>query len=521
MKKKLAALTLAAAMLFTMIGCGDSSNQASGNEAASQNGSKTGTPGENTAEEYTTIKVSSVTFNNLSSVTESVEEAINTYIRENTDVPVQIDLDFYDAASYQQQYQMQIGAGEEMDLFWVLGLDDCISKGYVQPITDKVMELCPDAVAEIGEENLAPAAYDGEIYAVPVNRGYACHYYFIYRKDMLEAVGMKKEDIKTPEDVEEVLLKVKEAYPDMIPLAPLNMNAYYLDAMFTGANGARVDYLGSGRGFNSAMGCMIGEDFTVQNYYASDVFKKTVETAYRWRQEGLLTQDTSVSPDAAPDLLSAGRAFATWGGYANGADSIAKRFSLYGYEMDAVEISTPYIVTTSNAVMWGVASSCKHPDEALQALNLLLTDDTIINYVMYGLEGRDYVLSEDNVASFPEGVDISTVPYSLCSTSGLLNEIRQFTFQGDMASDKEYFVECNENSVKSPAYGFNFRSEEILSEVTACTNVINKYYNMLSNGEADPETTLPQFIAELESAGINRIIEVKQRDLDAWVAENK
>lgn len=515
MKKKLVALTLVAAMALTATGCGDSSNQ------ASNAGGSTSTTEAGAEKEYTTVKVSTVTFNNLSSETESVENAINTYIRENTDVPVQIDLDFYDAASYQQQYQMQIGAGEEMDLFWVLGLGDCISKGYVQPITDKVLELCPDAVAEIGEENLAPATYDGEVYAVPVNRGYACHYYFIYRKDMLDAVGVKKEDIKTPEDVENVLLKVKEKYPDMIPLAPLNMNAYYLDAMFTGANGAQVDFLGSGAGFNSAMGCIIGDDFTVQNYYATDVFKETVETAYRWRQEGLLTQDTSVSPDSAPDLLSAGRAFATWGGYANSAESIAKRFSLYGYEMDAVEISTPYIVTTSNAVMWGLASSSKHPDEALQALNLLLTDDTIINYVMYGLEGRDYVLSDDKVASFPDGVDISTVPYTLCSTSGLLNEIRQYTFEGDLASDKEYFVECNNNSAKSPAFGFNFRSDETLSEETACTNVINKYYNMLSNGEADPETTLPQFISELKSAGIDKIIEVKQRDLDAWVAENK
>ena len=123
MKKKLVALTLVAAMALTATGCGDSSNQ------ASNAGSSTSTTEAGAEKEYTTVKVSTVTFNNLSSETESVENAINTYIRENTDVPVQIDLDFYDAASYQQQYQMQIGAGEEMDLFWVLGLGDCISKG--------------------------------------------------------------------------------------------------------------------------------------------------------------------------------------------------------------------------------------------------------------------------------------------------------------------------------------------------------------------------------------------------------
>ena len=101
MKKKLVALTLVAAMALTATGCGDSSNQ------ASNAGSSTSTTEAGAEKEYTTVKVSTVTFNNLSSETESVENAINTYIRENTDVPVQIDLDFYDAASYQQQYQMR------------------------------------------------------------------------------------------------------------------------------------------------------------------------------------------------------------------------------------------------------------------------------------------------------------------------------------------------------------------------------------------------------------------------------
>ena len=326
MKRRLAMAVLAAVMLFSATGCGNSEGAGSGSVTESGGGTAS------TADEgsYTTVKVSSLIFNTLSSETESVEEAINSYIRENTDVKVQIDLDFYDASSYQQQYQMQIGAGEEMDLLIATPLGDSITKGYVQPITDKVTELCADAIEEIGgAENLAPGIFDGEVYAVPVNRGYSTHYYFIYRKDMLEAVGMTKEDIKTVEDVEEVLMKIKEAYPDMIPLAPLNMNAYYLDALFTGGNGAQVDFLGDA--MQTAAGCIIGDDLTVQNYYASDVFKQTVETAYRWRQAGLLTQDTSVSPDSAPDLLSAGRAFATWGGYANGADSIAKRFSLYGY----------------------------------------------------------------------------------------------------------------------------------------------------------------------------------------------
>ena len=43
----------------------------------------------------------------------------------------------------------------------------------------------------------------------------------------------------------------------------------------------------------------------------------------------------------------------------------------------------------------------------------------------------------------------------------------------------------------------------------------------LMTGEMDPETTIPQFLAALESAGINDVVAEAQRQLDAWVAANK
>ena len=57
--------------------------------------------------------------------------------------------------------------------------------------------------------------------------------------------------------------------------------------------------------------------------------------------------------------------------------------------------------------------------------------------------------------------------------------------------------------------------------ITACTNVVNKYHKALVCGALDPETTLPQFNSELKDAGIDAIIEEKQAQLDAWLAEQK
>jgi putative aldouronate transport system substrate-binding protein len=48
---------------------------------------------------------------------------------------------------------------------------------------------------------------------------------------------------------------------------------------------------------------------------------------------------------------------------------------------------------------------------------------------------------------------------------------------------------------------------------------VQRYTKGLESGVLDPDTVLPEFISELESAGINTIIEEKQRQLDEWAAK--
>ena len=59
---------------------------------------------------------------------------------------------------------------------------------------------------------------------------------------------------------------------------------------------------------------------------------------------------------------------------------------------------------------------------------------------------------------------------------------------------------------------------KIKNEITAITNVTDKYKAIIENGDADPSTTLPQFNEELKSAGIDNIIEDMQKQVDEWLA---
>ncbi len=67
--------------------------------------------------------------------------------------------------------------------------------------------------------------------------------------------------------------------------------------------------------------------------------------------------------------------------------------------------------------------------------------------------------------------------------------------------------------------GFTFDATSVQTQMTAVSNVIQQYYPGIQCGSVDPETAIPEFEAALADAGYNDILEEKQAQLDAWLAE--
>lgn len=45
-------------------------------------------------------------------------------------------------------------------------------------------------------------------------------------------------------------------------------------------------------------------------------------------------------------------------------------------------------------------------------MNLIFADKDVINLIIYGLEGRDYVKVDADHVAYPDGQDANTVPYT-------------------------------------------------------------------------------------------------------------
>ena len=72
----------------------------------------------------------------------------------------------------------------------------------------------------------------------------------------------------------------------------------------------------------------------------------------------------------------------------------------------------------------------------------------------------------------------------------------------------------------SGASGYVFNSESVSAEVAAITSVISQYNVSFSCGAINPETALDEFITALKDAGIEKVIEENQRQLNEWAAQN-
>lgn len=273
----------------------------------------------------------------------------------------------------------------------------------------------------------------------------------------------------------------------------------------------------------------MAQDTTVVNLYETDQYKDLVTTMYNWMQEGLIQSDAVNTTETASTLLEAGTAF---GYFTNLKPYYAEENNAnLQNKIGVVDNMVPALSTTDRVTMglWSIAGSCEHPEAAMKVLNALYSDPEVANLYMYGVEGTHYEVVEEGTITngqdrinYPDGLDATTTTYRKSGTWLCPNQFIGDIWGLDLPNDYwDATRDFNNESQKSAAFGFSFDATQTPNEIAACTNVVNKYHKALVCGALDPETTLPQFNQELKDAGIDVIIEEKQAQLDAWLAEQQ
>lgn len=443
----------------------------------------------------------------------SVEKAINAITVPKINATVKLHP--FSLAEYTQQITLLLQSGEGLDVYHSLGdLPQRVSRNEFLDITSMIDQYAPEAKAEVGDAFLKTTTLNGKLYGIPAYKGVALAPNLVYRADIMEEIGVNPASIKSVYDLTEVYAKVKAKYPDMIPLVPVHPGDLGLVTTLYG-----IDFLGDD--YLRPVAVLVGDDTRVVNFYETQIFRDLVNLAREWYQKGYVLKDAATTTSNVLEYMSGGKAFSYIAAYA-GTQAYTQISAQTGQPIRMVRLGKPYLSTSSiNALTWGVATTSKHPEAALKFINLLFTDKDVINLVIYGIEGRDYVKVDADHVKYPEGQDGSTVPYTAQLSCGIVgNQFIQYQMEGTDMADLQLMLEENRNSAMSPAMGFTFDSTSVVNEYAAVVNVIGQYVPGLLTGSMDP-AEIPNFLAQLKAAGIDKIVAAKQQQLDQWLSSQR
>lgn len=519
-KKILSTLLALAIVAATFAGCGGGDSGSKTSSAASKESkASTSSAGEDSSAASTDINFDEAPYeiNYLYLVAQEganqskVAQAVSDLAKKEINMTVKlIPMTF---GTYNTQISMMLAANEPLDIFPAMSnqFSTYIDSQYLINCAD-YLDYMQDAVKVLGDD--AFAGYIGDFlvgFSNMKERAYPAG--LVVRKDIFEELGYKAEDFSVTVDdystfdqITELFAKVKEAYPDMTMLDGTSIMGLQTGSYF--------DNMGSNFGVLENY----GQTTTVTNWYESDQYKKFCEIGRDWFTKGYSSQDIAVNQDSGEIKMKAGNTFS----YITNVkpNTNVEKLAQTGYEVEVVYLSD--IMKNTNAVnadLLCIANASKDPKKAAQFMNWSYVSGDFNDLINWGIEGEDWVLTDDGMAAYPEGVDAQSVGYHNDFGFVYPNQFAGHPWTGNPADIWDQYAEYNSSLMVSKAYGFTFDSRPVATEEAQLNSVEEQYKKDLAFGAVEIESKLKEFNDALYAAGLQTVIDEKQKQLDAWLAE--
>ena len=546
MKRKVLSALLAATMVGGLLaGCGNSSTSSS--VKSSTGSSSTGTSASSAADD-------SVTKTDLGGYTEenpyhlvfsyiefyqqddaartAVQDALNEYMIPKYHMEVEfLPLQY---SEYTQKIQLMISGGDELDIIPILfsNASSWIAMNGIEDMNQYMDTPEGKAIIDtLGEANAYVGSMNGILFGFPAQKESVDIGGLCMRADICDELGIteeyglgKNQDEYTGKVYDwsvagEIFQKVKEAHPEMTPL--------YMQGSASVSNRFRwFDPLADNFG---VLDWEKDHDSTeVVNWYETDTYKEVVTLLADWYDKGYIYQDALTDQQGSSTMMKAGNTFSyitpikpgflVEANAANGTECYAMYFG-NDVEGGLATTNTSYIDT-------GIASNSADPEMAFKFISALYTDATVMNIWQNGIEGTNYQVLDDGTAYFVDGEDASNYKYHQNTGWMMGNQFNTYVWN-DGSRDANYWEKLqahNDWAQYSPAYGFMWDSSNYSTQITALQNALSTYRPALETGSvgtAGLEETLQKLNDALYAAGLQDVMDEKQAQLDAWLAENK
>lgn len=442
-----------------------------------------------------------------------VEEELNQYLADTQDFQVQFKL--MDETSVSQEYLNLLKSNEPIDLLFSdrSNMVEAVSQNLLEPL-DVLLDTFGDNISPILNKDYLNTGFVGNIpYGLPSIRDYSCSACFEYNVSIAQKYGLQMESVKDLDDLEIQLQKLKKADASIVPVG---INLYIAaDALL------QIDCLSDDFLTPLAVLQNYGQDTQVVNLYETEEFADFSKRMYRWRREGLLMEESGASISAI-NYLKSGKVLGCFSHYHPGFDVEESRGS--GEEIGCIILGDPYITSfNADRHFWEIPSKSQSKETAMRFLDLMYSDQNIIQILSYGKEGVHYEYKDDEkeTIGYPDGLNVNNSRYSQFLGWMYGNEMLLPVWEGMPENLWAQIEDYNDSSIRSVGIGFCFDTQPVEKELTQCVSIVNKYYNGLLTGELDPEKYLPLMTEQLHAAGVNSILSEKQKQLDHYISQKE
>lgn len=447
---------------------------------------------------------------------EEAQDAINEYLEEKINAHVNINV--IDWGSYAQKLNVMVASGDSVDIMWTSETSDFgyatnATKGAFLESEELFKEYAPETW-KIMEKYWDQVRIGGKIYGMPNQLGYGKENGFQVRKDFADQYGINtefanktisaQEAIKL-EDLEPYLQKVKEEHPDMIPMLCGN----------GGLVPSKSAEVSMGLWNINKFTCTDMEDdsLTVLNFFETEEYKERLELARDWYLKGYINPDAATVTNWTPLLNRAGAVYSVDITCGTGVEKMDNYWQPWGTEIAYVPVSETHVsATAAQASILAIGKNSKNPERAAMFLELSHSDPEFVHLLLYGVEGVNY--TTDGTYYTP----IEGKAFAMDDWTNVNCHMKLLT-EGQPADSIAAEKERNSNAKAPQFQGFVFDQENVKTEVANCNSILEEYAYSLQTGAVEVEPVLQEMNDKLRTAGIEKIVEETQRQLDAWKVE--
>jgi putative aldouronate transport system substrate-binding protein len=453
----------------------------------------------------------------------AVEAAINAYIEPliNAHVTFHI-IPWVDWAG---KAVTALEAGQKADIFFTADWN-----GYMQEVTEGLLTPMNDPKGPNGNlieqygkgitSTLNPAfitgsQVNGVTYAIPTQKELSVPWGFVYNATIADEIGFTDADaaaVKTMADLEPWIAKAKAKHPDMYPyLTDGTIGFMQWVHGFTGLS----DYVVNMSALPDASGKV---DETIMDPVETPWMADYLNTIRTWYTKGYINPDAGLTTFDTGSVLNAGNFFVEpMPLKGNNIKATELMISSGNAKLQLKEIyGMPKVVNTSDAggSMLAIPTASTHPVEAMKFINLMHTDSTLINMMLYGVPNTMWTVEADGRVNIVDTAWISAMPGAWVFGDITLQKVSN---KEDPAKNQK-LIDYAKDAFLEPSLGFRFVPDPVNAEITAIQSVVDGSQRALLTGYVDPKTELPKFIQSLKDAGLAKVLAEVQKQYTAWKA---